>query len=99
MQCSEKGSTQILQLPHQMDSARASFTGIIPVNELAKVGELSSDTEASRDHQDRCILPGWYTNPVRSAEQGQARYGVALIKRPMTEELTSQASPRLDEKF
>ena len=82
-----------------MDSTYASFVGLIPVNEFAKVGELCSNTEAGRDHKDRFILPDWYANAVRSAEQSQARYGAVLIKRPMTEEFTSQASPRLGEKF
>ena len=82
-----------------MDSARASFAGIITVDELAKVGQLCGDSEARRDHKDRLILPDWYANPMRSAEQSQARHGDALIKRPMAKEFTSQASPRLDEKL
>ncbi len=82
-----------------MDSARASFAGIIIVDELAKIGQLCGDTEASRDHKDRLILADWYANPMRSAEQSQARHGDALIKRPMAKEFTSQASPRLDKKL
>ncbi|KFY68720.1 hypothetical protein V496_00864 [Pseudogymnoascus sp. VKM F-4515 (FW-2607)] len=39
--------------PHQVDSARASFVGIITVDELAEIGQLCGDTEAR--HGDALI--------------------------------------------
>ena len=61
--------TNGLKLPHQVDSARASFAGIIAMDELAEVRQLRGNTEARRDHNDRLILPDWYASPMGSAEQ------------------------------
>ena len=57
-----------MELPHQVDSARASFAVIITVDELAEIGQLCSDTEARRDHKDRLILSHGYTNSMGSAK-------------------------------
>jgi hypothetical protein len=53
-----------------VDSARASFTVVITVDELAEIGQLCGDTEARCDYKDRLILSHWYTNSMGSAEQG-----------------------------
>lgn len=91
--------TKALELPHQVDSACASVAGIITMDKFAEVGQLCSYTEARRDHNDGLILSHWYTSSMGSAEQSQARHGNALIKCSVTEEFTSQSSPRLDEKL
>ena len=90
--------TKALELPHQVDSACASVAGIITMDKLAEVGQLCGYTDARRDHNDRLILSHWYTSSMGSAEQSQARHGNALIKCSVTEEFTSQPSPRLDAK-
>src|SRR5690348_8439354 len=61
--------TKALELPHQVDLARASFAAIVTMDELAEVGQLCGDTKSRRDHNDRLILSHSYTSSMGSAEQ------------------------------
>ena len=64
--------TKALQLPHQVNSARAGFTGIITMDERTEVGELCGDTETRRNHKDGFILLNWYAGKVTSFSLGDA---------------------------
>jgi hypothetical protein len=76
-------------------SPRARF--LIAVNELLEIWQMCCDSEATSYHKDVLTVVHGNALPVRSTEQHPGVHGMPTLG--MVQEISGQASPRLDEEI